>query len=129
MRYQIHLYTKRTDAWDNLAEDWRTNTVPAGSKLIHFQVNQTKKINFRCRKHEGAILGLLAGTGNRIPWTRDVPGDIIGDMGTNTNFIITDEDVELGPGWRTPEVLAWMSGKSMKAFSVKGYVLAYSGPC
>ena len=110
---------KRTDAWDNLAEDWRTNTVPAGSELIHFQVNQTKKINFRCRKHEGAILGLLAGTGNRVPC----------DMGTNTNFIITDEDVELGPRWRTPEVLAWMSGKSMKAFSVKGYVLAYSGPC
>ena len=98
----------------------------AGSELIHFQVNQTKKINFRCRKHEGAILGLLAGTGNRVPWTRDVPGDIIGDMGTNTNFIITDEDVELGPRWRTPEALAWMSGKSMKAFSVKGYVLAFS---
>ena len=80
-------------------------------------------------EYEGAILGLLAGTGNRVPWTRDVPGDIIGEIGTNDHFIITDEDVELKPRWRTPEVLAWMNGKSMKAFSVNGYVISCTAQC
>ena len=106
-----------------MAEDWQTRTVPTGSELIHFQTNQSKKVNFRCRQYEGAILGILAGTGNRVPWTKDVSGDIIGELGTNKYFIITDEDVELRPRYRTPKVLAWMSGKSMKAFSVRGYMI------
>ena len=113
----------RTSAWENLAEDWRTDTVPAGSELLHFQANQTKEIDFRCKVHEGAILGLLVGSGNRVPWTKDVPGDIIGELGSNKYFIVTDKDVELKPRDRTPDVLAWLSGKSMKEFSVEGTLL------
>ena len=103
-----------------MAEDWRTDTVPAGSDLIHFQANQTKQIDFKCKKHDENILGLLVGLGNRAPATKDDPGEIISDLGSNTYFVVTDEDIKLKPWDRTPETLAWLQGKSMKEYSVQG---------
>ena len=103
-----------------MAEDWRTDTVPTGSDLTHFQSNQTKPIDFKCKKHDENILGLLVGLGNRAPTTKDDPGEIISDLGSNTYFVVTDEDIKLNPWDRTPETLAWLQGKSMKEYSVQG---------
>ena len=103
-----------------MAEDWRTDTVPAGSDLIHFQANQTKPIDFKCKKHNENILGLLVGLANRTPATKDDPAEIISELGSNKHFVVTDEDIELKPWERTPEALAWLQGKSMKKYSVQG---------
>ena len=103
-----------------MAEDWQTDTVPAGSDLIHFQANQTKQIDFKCKQHDENILGLLVGLGNRIPFSRDDPGEIISELGRNKYFIVTDEDIELTKRQRTPERLSWQRGKLMKDFFVQG---------
>ena len=120
IHYEANKYFLSTSAWENLAEDWRTETVPAGSELIHFQTNQTKRIDFKCKKHDGTILGLLVGLGNRIPFSRDDPGEIISELGRNKYFIVTDEDIELTKRQRTPERLSWQRGKLMKEFFVQG---------
>ena len=65
-------------------------------------------------------MGLLVGLGNRIPFTRDDPGEIISELGRNKYFIVTDEDIKLKPWDRTPETLAWLQGKSMNEFFVQG---------
>ena len=65
-------------------------------------------------------MGLLVGLGNRIPFTRDDPGEIISELGRNKYFIVTDEDIKLKPWDRTPETLAWLQEKSMKKFFVQG---------
>ena len=103
-----------------MAEDWQTDTVPAGSELIHFQANQTKLIDFKCKKHDQNILGLLVGLGNRAPATKDVPGEIISHLGSNKYFVVTEEDIKLEPWDRNPETLAWLQEKSMKNYSVQG---------
>ena len=110
-----------------MAEDWLTDTVPAGSDLIHFQANQTKQIDFKCKQHNENILGLLVGLGNRTPTTKDDPGEMISEIGKNKHFVVTDKDIKLNSWDRTPETLAWLQGKSMKEFTVQGSLSHFTG--